>query len=348
MQNLTDTPASSESNTNRSKRDEPRFHKRFSSVVIKALHTKVAGRARLHINILYHQPKFETILAKQLSAITNIRSAQTSVRTGNVLIQYDPALSVDELLLSVRKATNRAITSARYSKQESLKIIRKTEEHFAEDIINWIQEQLESYQETVNSRRQAKHKPLRETPKSEWHSNPINQIIATTATDMEYGITADDATRRLADYGPNELPKIDKRSELSILIGQFTTVPVAMLATSALVSIATGGLLDAGVIMSVVAINAAIGFFTERQAEQTINALTRPGPRYARVMRGGELCEVPHKEVTIGDVLLLSPGDFVAADGRILKSQRFTIDESALTGESVPVRKSAALSLIHI
>ncbi|MGD8568004.1 MAG: HAD-IC family P-type ATPase [Gammaproteobacteria bacterium] len=351
MHKVTDRSAADDTNTGD---DTRRFHKRFASVVVEALHTRVPGRARIHINVLYRQPAFEPLLVKQLSAFTAIHSTQANVRTGNVLIRYDRETPLGDILILVRKATHRAITSAQYAKQQPVKIIRKHEEHFTNDIITLVKEQLESFREHAPSgprparhppsrsaQRSPPHSPPQSSTKTDWHTNAVNKVITGTATDLEHGLSLDEAARRLQRYGLNELPRIARRSQLAILMEQFMTVPVGLLAASAVVSAATGGLVDAGVIMSVVAINAGIGFFTERQAEQTISALTKPGPRYARVLRGGKLHEVPHSEVTIGDVLLLSPGDFVAADGRILKSQRFTVDESALTGESVPVRKSA-------
>ena len=339
MQNVTHKSVSGDKEV---KLEAPRFHKRFSSVEITPIHTRVAGRARVHINVLYRQPSFAANLQKQLNVITDIRDAQLNVHTGNVLIRYNPSLTASDLLLVVRKATNRTITSLRYSGKQPIKIAYKRKEYSAEDVMLWLQQQLASFRSSAAARRHVVKKPTAETPQSDWHTNAINQIVSITETDIEHGLTADEAAQRLTAYGLNELPPIGKRSQLAMLIEQFTTAPVALLATSALVSVATGGLADAGVILSVVAINAAIGFFTERQSEQTISALTKPGPRYARAMRGGTLCELPHNKVTIGDVLLLSPGDFVAADARILKSQRFTLDESALTGESLPVRKTAA------
>jgi Ca2+-transporting ATPase len=92
--------------------------------------------------------------------------------------------------------------------------------------------------------------------------------------------------------------------------------------------------------MGVVGINAAIGFFTERHAEDTINALSKITPRHTRVLRQGHIEEILHRDVVVGDILLLTPGDFIAADARLLKDNRLTLDESALTGESMPVSKT--------
>jgi Ca2+-transporting ATPase len=338
VHNLTDNPVPDDTKTGE---ELPRFHQRFTSVVVNIRHARIPGRARIHINVLYRQPEFEKLLSKQLSAIKVIHSADTSVQTGNVLVRFDPEIPARDLLVWVKKATHRAITSARYTNRKPVKIVRKRDEAETDELVTFIKDQLAAIRSRPAPERHQKTKP---SPESHWHTHAVNKVILTTATDMERGLTADEAERRLHIYGHNELPQLAKRSQLAILMEQVTTAPVALLATSAVISIATGGMVDAAVILSVVAINAGIGFFTERQAEQTISALTKPGPRYARLLRDGVVCQVPHNEVTIGDVLLLSPGDFVAADGRVLKSKRFTVDESALTGESVPVRKSATFT----
>ncbi|MGD8842153.1 MAG: HAD-IC family P-type ATPase, partial [Gammaproteobacteria bacterium] len=100
-----------------------------------------------------------------------------------------------------------------------------------------------------------------------------------------------------------------------------------------------GGLMDAAVILGVVLINSVIGFITESQAEKTISSLADSGVRQVRVMRDGRETDVPVEDIVPGDILVFSPGTYVAADTRILHSHRLSVDESALTGESLPVSK---------
>ena len=92
-------------------------------------------------------------------------------------------------------------------------------------------------------------------------------------------------------------------------------------------------------ILGVVLINSAIGFVTERQAEKTIASLTKTGVRSVRVLRDGQEVDVSVENIVPGEILLFSPGTYVAADARILQSHRLSVDESALTGESLPVTK---------
>ncbi len=119
------------------------------------------------------------------------------------------------------------------------------------------------------------------------------------------------------------------------------SLPVALLAAAAGLSVATGGLADAVVIMAVVGINAIIGYFTESEAEKTINSLKKLIRPYALVMREGGLLEIPAMQVLVGDILVLKPGTYVTADARLVEAGHLTADESVLTGESMPVSKSS-------
>ena len=153
------------------------------------------------------------------------------------------------------------------------------------------------------------------------------------------GLGSVEAAARLARDGPNELRDITARSNAEILVSQFKSVPVAMLAGSGAVSIASAAYADAGAIGAVLGANATIGYVTERQAEQTVSALRKLAPRSARVLRDGCEVEIPAIEVVVGDVLVLKPGDAVAADARVIESHRLSANEAPLTGESLPVRK---------
>jgi Ca2+-transporting ATPase len=137
----------------------------------------------------------------------------------------------------------------------------------------------------------------------------------------------------------NALTETEPRSGLSIFIDYFKSVPVALLSGAALLSILTGGIVDAIVIMGVVAINAVLGYATESHSERIINSLKHFVNPSAWVMREGQLIEVKTKDLTLGDIILLQPGCYVPADARLIEADRLSLDESALTGESLPIRK---------
>ncbi|HVO08423.1 MAG TPA: cation-transporting P-type ATPase [Burkholderiaceae bacterium] len=163
--------------------------------------------------------------------------------------------------------------------------------------------------------------------------------------DVQRGLDPTEVATRLARDGANEILDIAARSDVEILLGQFTSVPVALLGVSAAVSLATRAWADAGAIGAVLGVNGTIGFVTERRAEQTISSLRRLGPRQARVLRGAEILTINAREIVVGDVLILQPGDPVPADARVFESHRLAANEAALTGESLPVRKEPCEAL---
>ena len=181
------------------------------------------------------------------------------------------------------------------------------------------------------------------------HSTPIGRLLAdlggVRSLDVERGLTPDDAHARLIQGGPNEIRDITGRSTAEILLGQFQSVPVALLGGSAGLALATAALADAGAIGAVLAANAALGFVTERRAEETVSSLRKLGPRQATVVRDGIAFVIDAREVVIGDVLLLKPGEPVAADARVVEAHRLATNEASLTGESLPVRKEPVSSL---
>jgi Ca2+-transporting ATPase len=167
-------------------------------------------------------------------------------------------------------------------------------------------------------------------------------VAASLHTAQDTGLSHAAAQERLKRYGPNLPPEAVPRSGLSMLLEQFTSLPVALLGVAAGISLLSGGVADALVIASVVALNATIGYVTESQTEQTIHALTSVVRPSTQVLRDGDLCTVRSEEVVPGDVLILRPSSYVAADARVLAAERLSIDESTLTGESLSVAKTLA------
>jgi Ca2+-transporting ATPase len=174
----------------------------------------------------------------------------------------------------------------------------------------------------------------------DWHTADGADIASRLATCVSRGLSAEEASRRLMRGGANTLPSLRQRSELSILLGQFGGLPVALLGGAALVSVAIGGFVEAGAIMAVVALNGAIGFVTERRAERTIRSLEGVAAQTARVVRSGRELEIPAETVVPGDIMILQRGMVVPADGRLAGVSALAVSEAALTGESLPIAKS--------
>jgi len=155
------------------------------------------------------------------------------------------------------------------------------------------------------------------------------------------GLTSEEAERRRADVGPNRLREIKHRSVAAILWEQFKSLVVLLLVVAMGVSFVFGQTIEALAIAVVLAINTAIGFFTEWRAVRSMEALQELGQVTTRVRREGEERTIPADQVVPGDVVLLGSGDLIPADLRIIEGDRLQVDESALTGESVPVAKEA-------
>lgn len=172
-----------------------------------------------------------------------------------------------------------------------------------------------------------------------WYLKKVDSVLLKLAGNAESGLTCKDVQLRQDRYGLNQFPETKPRGGWEIFLGQINSLPTCLLAAAAAVSLFTGGLFDALVIMGVVAANAFIGYRTESEAEKTIESLKKMVRPEASVLREGKVRVEPVENVVIGDVLILKPGAYVAADCRIIEATDLSIDESMLTGESMPVFK---------
>jgi len=172
-----------------------------------------------------------------------------------------------------------------------------------------------------------------------WHAIPGGDALKLLEA-SERGLTVAEAERRLREYGANELRQAKRASALTIFLNQFKSILVLILVAATVVSALIGEVADALVIAAILLANAALGFVQERRAEKALEAMRRLTASKAHVTREGERVELLAREVVAGDILVLEPGDKVAADARLLQVISLESDESSLTGESQPVRKA--------
>ena len=165
----------------------------------------------------------------------------------------------------------------------------------------------------------------------------VPAVAPETVAAVAPGLTSEEARARLAASGPNVLVEPERRSALRRLGAQLVHLFALLLWAGAALAWAAGMPELAAAIAAVVLVNGAFAFFQEYRADRATEALRRMLPHRARVRRDGTEFEVPAEEVVPGDVLVLAPGDSVAADGELLSSFELRLDESALTGESWPV-----------
>jgi Ca2+-transporting ATPase len=154
------------------------------------------------------------------------------------------------------------------------------------------------------------------------------------------GLTHDEAALRLAQDGPNELQRAKVRSPVWLFLEQLRSPMILLLIGAAVLAGVMGELADAIAIITIVLLNAVVGFFQEYRAEKAVLALRSLTAPRARVLRDGAAALIPAREVVVGDVLVLEAGDLVGADATVLETHRLHVNEASLTGESAPVQKS--------
>jgi len=173
-----------------------------------------------------------------------------------------------------------------------------------------------------------------------WAATP-EAVLEALGTDPERGLDDDEVRRRRQEHGPNRLREAVRRSAWRILWEQVKSLIMVLLAVAVVVSVAFGQHVEAVAIVVVIVVNAAIGFFTELRAVRSMEALRELGQADSKVIREGEERTVAAVELVPGDVVVLEPGEVIGADQRLISVDSLQADESALTGESVPVAKQA-------
>jgi len=167
----------------------------------------------------------------------------------------------------------------------------------------------------------------------------VQQLAQTLKTDIATGLSNVEAKSRNQRLGLNELSQEKPESIWMILLRQVNSLIVWILAAAAIVSFLIGDMVDGFAVLAVIVINAATGFILEYNARESMEALRKLDTTPARVLRDGQIMEIPSENITEGDILVLEAGDLVPADANIAQANQLEVDESALTGESVPSAK---------
>jgi Ca2+-transporting ATPase len=179
----------------------------------------------------------------------------------------------------------------------------------------------------------------------EAHAKPIEALAGSLQTHLEHGLTQHEAAERLRKFGPNELTEHPRPGFFSLLRDQFNNYLVMILIVAALISLALGEYIDSIAIMFIVALNAVVGVIQESKAEQALAALKKLSAPNAEVIRDNRQVTIPARELVGGDIVLLEAGNYVPADLRLVESVNLKIEEASLTGESLPVEKTATVML---
>ncbi len=298
--------------------------------LVKAIHTVIKGRARYKVAGLRSSKSLQQYLELRLAAEDSISHVAANPNSGNILVFFLSdcswraiALTIECIVLDYRKQPKNCLRASQST--YSTVAIAKTQLASIKR-----ESKLAIYMSASTQEQKTKL----------WHLLKTETIVAEFETSASWGLSSQAVSLQLQKYGLNVLPETAPRSRFGIFIDQFKSVPVLLLSIAAGLSLATGGLVDAIVIMGVVVINAAIGYATESQSEGIINSLKHLVKPSAVVFREGKLTEISAAEIVLGDLLVLKPGSYVAADARVVESSHLSVDESALTGESMPTSKN--------
>jgi P-type Ca2+ transporter type 2C len=177
-----------------------------------------------------------------------------------------------------------------------------------------------------------------------YYVQEIPDVLISLKTDAGKGLSKDEAARRLEEYGPNKLESKKRKSFLSMFLAQFKSFMIIILLIAAAISGFVGvmeeeGLLDTFIILLILIINAFIGAFQERKAENSLEALIGLAAPETKALRDGQVDSVPTEDLVPGDIVILETGAIIPADLRLTESVNLKVQESSLTGESVPVDK---------
>lgn len=180
-----------------------------------------------------------------------------------------------------------------------------------------------------------------------WHAMSIEETRRKLRCNLEYGLTKEEAERRLKEGGKNKLTEGKKESLFSKFIKQFSDFMIITLIVAAIISAGVSyfqgnnDYIDSMIIIAIVVFNAIMGVVQEYKAEKSIESLKQMSAPIAKVKREGKVITIPSEDVVCGDILILEAGNYVPADCRLINSYNLKIEESSLTGETVPVAKDA-------
>ncbi|WP_371381378.1 cation-translocating P-type ATPase [Sporomusa aerivorans] len=178
--------------------------------------------------------------------------------------------------------------------------------------------------------------------KKTWYQLNTKTVLNELNSDSGRGLSADEVTIRLKQYGYNELEEKPRDTLWKKFLSQFKDFLVFILLAASVISLAVGEVADSLVIIAIVLLNALLGVYQESKAEKALDALKKMSAPTSKVIRDGEVNTVFSRDLVPGDIILLEAGDYIPADVRMLDSYNLKVQEASLTGESVPVEKKCA------
>ena len=295
------------------------------SMSLTVTHAAVPGRLRLRCNLLKGGHPLSQKLTEYLRSSLRNCDVNSNPVTGSLLIRFEKSYPHAEITDLVASNIAAALTASEAT------VTRNASP----------QAEIASLSKEAARPAHKKHQitPDPSPPPLTWHDKSLSEVQTLLGLQDLNGLSGSEALERLAKFGSNGLPEHKPESSAGLILQQFDNLPVKMLGVSAIVSMATGRVVDAVATLSIVAINGVLGFVTEGQAEKTISRLTSSSDDVTVVIRNENTVEIAISEILPGDRIVLKPGTKVPADARLINCDDLLIDESIITGESVPVEK---------
>lgn len=309
--------------------------------MIRVVHCGVPGRVRLRLRQLKGHAALGRHLTERLQTHPGVCSVNVGLTTGSLLVNYSvPLAHHQEVVRLVEEIAQRFPQNDRQAHSDC----KPTRDPASDTkFLHWpvritkasslsdhheLREKLTAFLDSLSRRND-----------DAWH-NLTYQACLTRLRSSYEGLSEEEALRRLSLHGPNEVPEAPGVSRWQLFAKQFLSLPVALLGAVSAVSLITGGLADALIIGGVVVANAVIGYITEKSSDEAISALRQLEEPEARVIRSGRERSVARRDLVPGDVMVLRAGSSVPADGRLIHVDHLFVDESSLSGESLPVVKT--------
>ncbi|HSO62873.1 MAG TPA: HAD-IC family P-type ATPase, partial [Desulfobacterales bacterium] len=278
-----------------------------STPAVEVIH-QLSGRARFRVPAIRMDQRVARYLERRLPECAGIRQVAVSSATAKVLVLYAPGRSAASIAGLVRNV-----------------MAEGTPEVLAE------------YPFADAQSRRAEERTVQP-----WHVMGVNDVLRRFNSSAGAGLSRAVVEESRSFYGSNALPGTASRSLPAIWKSQVTCLPVVLTGVAALLSVLTGGMVEGALALAIALLNAAIGTWSENRSERMLDAVRESVDLRAWLVRHGRLEEVSFDDVVPGDVLDLQPGARIPADARLVQSEYLSVDEAALTGESIPVPKYAA------
>jgi Ca2+-transporting ATPase len=282
---------------------------------IQIVHAKIAGRGRYKLQGLAGSESLQLFVEVKLKTQADIHEVSASIITGKILVHFNPQLSHQSIARQIATVVKQAASDL-FSKSSH------KPNH-------------------ISKRKSGKKHQVGYGHKKSWHNFDRNTLADVFETSLDRGLTVNTAAQRLEKGEPNIIFQPLPLSKIGLITEQLKSLPVLLLIIEAMAAFLSGHLFSAVLVTGIIVINAIAGGLQEYTTQKTIDSIRRfPHPN-AKVLRSGRILDIPGEEIVVGDVLLLEPGTYVGADGRIVEDFQLRIDQSALTGESRPALKSA-------